>query len=57
MTDDQGEYRGYRNQRGPGKGDRNRIADLDAYRTGWERIFGKKNARNKQSSKTTRKGN
>lgn len=55
--DEQGEYRGYRRQTGPGKGDRNRITDLDAYRNGWERIFGKKNARNKQSSKTPRKGN
>ncbi len=36
-----GEYRKYRNRTGPGKGDERRPGDTDAYREGWERIFGK----------------
>lgn len=40
--DNQGEYRKYRKEPSQGKGDRNRISDLEAYREGWERIFGKK---------------
>ena len=39
---DSGEYRKYRKHSGPGKGDKQRPGDIEAYREGWERIFGKK---------------
>lgn len=37
-----GEYRKYRKQTGPGKGDKDRTSNRDAYRDGWDRIFGAK---------------
>lgn len=38
----QGEYRKYRRQTGPGKGDKDRTGDRKAYRDGWDRIFRKR---------------
>jgi hypothetical protein len=35
-------YRKERIHTGPGKGDKDRTKDRDAFREGWERIFGKK---------------
>lgn len=37
-----GEYRKIRKQTGPGKGDKRRPGNNEAFRDGWERIFGKK---------------
>jgi hypothetical protein len=42
---EQGVYEKHRKQTGPGKGDKRRPGNDDAYRQGWERIFGKKNKR------------
>ena len=36
-----GVYQKYRRQTGPGKGDRDRTGNREAYREGWDRIFGK----------------
>lgn len=49
MSDEEGYYRKIRKPPTQGKGDRNRISNNEAFREGWERIFG--NARNKQSTK------
>lgn len=36
--DESGEYRTYKKQTGPGKGDRNRVSDLQSFRKNFENI-------------------
>lgn len=54
-----GEYRKYRKQSGWGKGDKRRPGDDDAFRDGWDRIFGRKSDANltKDRALESRPGN